>query len=149
MDLGIPLEYSIAKTRLYKHEPEAMLELGGNADFLDYPSQASAHAMALYTAGRQDEFEQAFARIRDRWSETAPLDVAMIYAWSGQIDEAFGWLERAESFDIGAVQRLYLSPFLYNLRGDPRWNELLRRIERHPEQLARIEFDPDIPAIRR
>ena len=73
----------------------------------------------------------------------------MIYAWSGEIDSAFGWLERAESVDIGAVQRLYLSPFLYNLRGDPRWNELLYRIERHPEQLAKIQFDPDIPEVRR
>ncbi len=104
--------------------------------------------MALYTAGRQDEFEQVFAEIRDRWGETAPLDVAMICAWSGQIDSAFGWLDRAIALDIGGVQRLHLSPFLYNLRGDPRWNELLHRIERHPEQLAKIEFDPDIPEVR-
>ena len=150
MDLGIPLEYSIAKTRLYRHEPEAMLEVSrGGGDFLDHASQASAYAMALFTAGRQDEFMRVFSEIRARWGETAPLDIAMIYAWSGEIDSAFGWLERAESVDIGAVQRLYLSPFLYNLRGDPRWNELLYRIERHPEQLAKIQFDPDIPEVRR
>jgi TolB-like protein/tetratricopeptide (TPR) repeat protein len=148
--LGIQLDYSLAKTRLYKHEPEAMLEISrSRSNFLDHSSQASSYAMALYTAGRQDEFEQVFAEIRDRWGETAPLDVAMICAWSGQIDSAFGWLDRAIALDIGGVQRLHLSPFLYNLRGDPRWNELLRRIERHPEQLAKIEFDPDIPEVRR
>ncbi len=149
MALGADLEYSVATTRLYRHEPEAMLELNFGADFFDYPWQASVHTMALYTAGRQGEFEEALERVRDRWSETDPLFIAMIYAWSGQIDSAFGWLDRAESVDIGGVQRLYLSPFLYNLRGDPRWNELLYRIERHPEQLAKIEFDPDIPEVRR
>ncbi len=152
MDLGIPLEYSIAKTRLYRHEPEAMLAFAARADvpkFMEYPEQASSYAMALYTASRQAEFEQVLANNRNRWGETNPLDIAMPYAWSGDIDGAFGWLDRAVAVDIGGVQRRYLSPFLYNLRGDPRWNELLRRIERHPEQLARIQFDPDIPEVRR
>jgi adenylate cyclase len=149
--LGIPLEYSIATTRLYRHEPEAMLALGDNADetgFLERPWQATTYAMALYTAGRQSEFEQVFAEVRDRWSETEPLYIAMIYAWSGQIDSAFGWLDRGAADNIGGLQDAHLSPFFYNLRGDPRWNELLRRIERHPEQLAKVEFDPDIPAVR-
>ena len=150
MALGLPLDYSIAKTRLYKHEPEAMLELGRSiTGFLDTPWQASNHAMALYTAGRQDEFDQVFAEFRDKWGETEPLDVAMVYAWSGQVDSAFAWLDRAVSVNLGRLQEFYLSPFLYGLHGDPRWNEMLRRIERHPEQLAKIEFDPDIPAVRR
>ena len=152
MALGMSLEYSVATTRLYRHEPEAMLAFAArpdSTDFLEYPAQAAGHAMALYTAGRQGEFEEAFDRVRERWSQSDPIHIAMIYAWSGQIDIAFGWLDRASTVDIGGVQRLYLSPFLYNLRGDPRWNELLRRIERHPEQLARIEFDPDIPEVRR
>ena len=149
--LGMPLKGSIATTRLYRHEPDAMLALGDNAAdsrFLEVPRQASMYAMALYTADRQSEFEQVFAEVRDRWSETEPLYIAMIYAWSGQIDSAFQWLDAAAAANIGGLQEAYLSPFLYNLHGDPRWNKLLRRIERHPEQLARIEFDPDIPEVR-
>ena len=150
--LGIPLEYSIATTRLYRHEPEAMLALGdnaGDAGFLERPRQATTYAMALYSANRQSEFERIFAEIRSRWSETAPLYIAMIYAWSGQADSAFGWLDAAAATNLADLQDAYLSPFFYNLRGDPRWDEMLRKIERHPEQLARIEFDPDIPAVRR
>lgn len=148
--LGLELEFSIARTRLYRHEPGPMLEfLAANVDQLDWYVASASYAMALYTAGRQTEFKEHFAAMRERWSESRPVHVAMIYAWSGQIDSAFASLDRAVSVDIGSLQELYLSPFFYNLRGDPRWNALLRRIERHPEQLARIEFDPDIPEVRR
>lgn len=36
-------------------------------------------------------------------------------------------------------------PLYRNLHDDPRWNELLEKLGKSPEQLARIEFDPKLP----
>ena len=147
LSLGMPLEFSIATTQLYQHNPDGMLALfDGNRP--DNVQGLWGYSMALFTAGRNDEFERVFSELRDTWGETAPLEVAMVYAWSGNADAAFEWLDRAVDLNKVGLQFEYRSPFLYTQRGDPRWNEMLRRIERHPEQLAKIEFDPEIPEVR-
>lgn len=148
MALGAPLEFSIALTRLYQHDAAPMLDFIGPR--LDDNAQAYwAYSLALYTAGRQSEFEQTFATLRERWGDVSPIRVAMVYAWSDDVDAAFAWLEKAIDPNPYPLQLDYRVPLFDNLRGDPRWNELLRRIGRHPEQLAKIEFDPDIPEVRR
>jgi tetratricopeptide (TPR) repeat protein len=148
LSLGMRLEFSIAKTRLYQHNPDDMLDLYDG----DRPAHAQGlygYAMALYTAGRNDEFDSVFAELRDNWGDTDPIFVAMVYAWSGNADAAFDWLGRSIELNKVDLQIEYRSPFLFNLHGDPRWDGVLRRIERHPEQLARIKFDPDIPDVAR
>ncbi len=56
------------------------------------------------------------------------LDMARLYARLGERDEAFAWLEKV--FDIGeaAVVWLKVSPEWDNLRDDPRFPELLKRV---------------------
>jgi tetratricopeptide (TPR) repeat protein len=148
LSLGMNLEFSIATTQLYQHNPDGMLARFTN----DRPDNAQglwAYAMALHTAGRSEEFESVFAELRDNFADDAPLEIGMVYAWSGNTDAAFAWLGRAAESKPADLQTRYRSPFLFNLHGDPRWDDLLRRIERHPEQLAKIEFDPDIPEVQR
>jgi len=36
-------------------------------------------------------------------------------------------------------------PMLRNIHDDPRWNELLSKLGKSPEQLAAIEFNPKLP----
>jgi serine/threonine-protein kinase len=147
LSLGMPLEFSIAKTQLYQHNPDGMLDLYDH----DRPAFAQglyAYAMALYTAGRKEEFDSVFAELLNDWGDTQPLYVAMVYAWLENADAAFDWLGRSIELNKADLQMEYRSPFFFNLRGDPRWGGVLRRIERHPEQLAKIEFDPDIPEVR-
>jgi TolB-like protein/Tfp pilus assembly protein PilF len=56
------------------------------------------------------------------------LDMARLYARLGERDEALAWLEKV--FDIGeaAVVWLKVSPEWDNLRGDPRFSELLKKV---------------------
>jgi tetratricopeptide (TPR) repeat protein len=146
--LGMDLEFSIAKTRLYQHDPDAMLALFDD-NYPDYPQGLWAYTMGLYTVGRMAEFDDVFADLRDDWGDVVPFEVAMVYAWSGKLDAAFEWLRTTIELNAYELQLEYRSPFLFNLHGDPRWEEILRKIERHPEQLAKIEFDPEIPAVNR
>jgi tetratricopeptide (TPR) repeat protein len=148
LSLGMQLEFSIAKTQLYQHNPQGMLDRF-DADRPDHAQGLYAYAMALFTAGRLQEFETTLAELRDNWGDSNPLEVAMVYAWSGRADAAFEWLDRSIELNKYGLQSEHRSPFFFNLRGDPRWDDLLRRIERHPEQLVKIRFDPDIPKVRR
>lgn len=151
--LGMNLDFSIATTQLYQHNPEPMLALFANIP-VENSQDAWAQSLALFSAGRESEFEAMFRSLREDFvrengDHQAPLDVAMVYAWSGQAEEAFRWLDTTIEQDLWGLQKNYRSPFFFNLRGDSRWNEILRRIERHPEQLAKIEFNPDIPRVGR
>ena len=146
--LGMALEFSIAKTQLYQHNAKGMLTLFDD----EYPVDGHAlwgYSTALYTAGRMAEFTDVFTELRDEWGDIIPLEVAMVYAWSGGVDEAFEWIDRTIEQNPYEMQLDYRQPFFFNLHGDPRWNDVLRRIDRHPEQLAKIEFDPEIPEVAR
>ena len=142
--LGMRLDYSIAKTQLMNGQAEAALavfeqEGGQNHQVL------SGMAMALYSLGRQAEFEAVFAELRERWGDEKPSFVAMVYAWAGDADAAFDWLDRAIEKRLFDVIREYSSPFFRNLHADPRWDAILEKIGRSPEQLAAIEFNVVLP----
>jgi serine/threonine-protein kinase len=55
--------------------------------------------------------------------------IAVAYAWSGDHDQAFAWLDRAfAQHDVGMLS-LKFDPFLRGLRDDPRYAALLRKLK--------------------
>jgi hypothetical protein len=59
---------------------------------------------------------------------TTSTDLAQIYALSGEVNEAFRWLQRA--VDDGTRDLIYLNvePAFDSLRGDPRFAALTRQV---------------------
>ena len=55
-------------------------------------------------------------------------DVAVLYARLGEKNRAFSWLERAYAHRTFELLFLKVGPEWDNLRGDPRFDDLLRRI---------------------
>lgn len=142
--LGMRLDYSIAKTQLMNGQAEEALAA---FEQMDDPNNQilSGMAMALYSLGRQDEFETVFAKLRQDWGDEEPSFVAFVYAWTGDADAAFDWLDKGIEKDTFDVIREYTSPFFRNLHSDPRWQDVLERIGMSPDQLAAIEFDLILP----
>ena len=92
--------------------------------------------MALHDLGRQAEFEAAFAELREQWARENPVEIAQVYAWTGEADAAFEWLEKSTPPNkIGAIYYLR-DPAFAKLHTDPRWHALLERLGLAPEQLG-------------
>jgi TolB-like protein len=142
--LGMRLDYSIAKTKLQQGRAEEALLVFEQMDGRNH-QKLHAMAMALYSLGRQAEFEATFAELRKRWGDEQPIFVAFVYAWTGDADAAFDWLDKGIEKDTFDVIRGYTSPFFRNLHTDPRWQDVLERIGMSPDQLAAIEFDLILP----
>jgi serine/threonine protein kinase/tetratricopeptide (TPR) repeat protein len=81
-------------------------------------------------AGRVREARECLRELQDRLEEESfgVYEVALIYAGLGEKDHAFEWLERAyEEHDKGLIY-LKVDPPLDPLRSDPRYEDLLRRM---------------------
>jgi len=63
-----------------------------------------------------------------RLARPNPKFVAAIYAQLGDKDQSFAWLEKAYEAHKGSMYLLKVSPNLDPLRDDPRFDELLRRM---------------------
>ena len=58
----------------------------------------------------------------------SPYGVALVFNALGEHDEAFAWLERGFEVDDHKMNLLKVDPKWKNLRGDPRFEDLVRRI---------------------
>ena len=137
------MKFSHARTLLFKGEAQAALDL--IAEQKGNPQVLTARTMALHDLGRQAEFEAAFAKLREQGARDHPLQIALVYAWTGEADAAFEWLEKSTPPNkIDAIYYLR-DPTFAKLHTDPRWHALLQRLGLAPEQLAAIEFKIKLP----
>jgi len=134
---------------LLKGDSEAaMAQFDDLGESMAPPVILHGRALGLYATGQQQAFEATFAELRDKFGQPsgkAYLDtlgmIAQVYAWTGDKDGAFQWLERATAADGWGPLDLHLHPLYANLHDDPRWLPLLERTGRTPQQLAKIRFD--------
>jgi len=85
---------------------------------------------ALAELDRRDEAEEILARLERESKEhyMRPEFMAMGYAWLGNLDRAFGFLERAFQTRSAGLIFLHVDPGYKPLRGDPRFDQLVKRI---------------------
>jgi serine/threonine protein kinase/tetratricopeptide (TPR) repeat protein len=97
------------------------------------PGQPDPIALLGYTygiAGRRAEAEQALAELKSlskrRYVSAFPL--VWVYVGLGDRDRAFEWLEKAYEERAGRIVYVYGEPAFNPLRSDPRFRDLLRRL---------------------
>jgi tetratricopeptide (TPR) repeat protein len=100
---------------------------------------------ALHDLGRIDEFEAEFSRLRQD-PEASPEIIARIYAWTGQNDLAFEYLDYAVEKYGPTVAQSVRTDFYEPIKSDPRWQAFLKRYGVADEDLSHIRFNPKLPA---
>lgn len=102
-------------------------------------SRELGQIMALHDLGRLDEFELRFSAMKD--SAKDEESIARIYAWVGDNDKAFEWLDKAVVANgpefIGRID----TPLYEKIKSDPRWHDLRNRYGYSDEPVESIEFD--------
>ena len=102
------------------------------------PELAAARAKAMLKVLRtrglkgfgQENLKQDLKVLKASGSAFFPAStIAMDYALADEKDQAFEWLEKALQQREGqSITMLKCDPFFANLRGDPRFSDLLRRM---------------------
>ena len=96
----------------------------------DQPEDIRALRKAYRTSGAKGYWRQRLGSVQQQMKHhyVSPAFVASIYASLGEKDEAFLWLEHAYAERDNWLSFLKVDPRFDNLRSDPRFQDLLRRI---------------------
>ncbi len=133
--------YALGETLLLRGEPQAALE-AWQAE--DYMSTQRGRVVALYALGRDAEADAAFLELREQYAADWPSLIADVYAWRGDLDAAFEWLEKdLEQFGQAGWGEFRLNRYFDALRDDLRWQPFLERVGVSDRQLATYEFEID------
>jgi TolB-like protein/Flp pilus assembly protein TadD len=92
-------------------------------------------ALARWGQKRIPESDAALGRLIETSADGAAYQIAEVYAYRGEKDRAFEWLERAHRQRDSGLVGLQLDPFLANLHGDPRWDAFLHTMGLADDQL--------------
>jgi serine/threonine-protein kinase len=85
-------------------------------------------ALAHFTRGDSPAADTALAELIARDRNVMAYQVAEVYAWRGENDKAFEWLQISlDTHDTGTVS-FFIDPLLRGLQHDPRYNSLLSTI---------------------
>jgi TolB-like protein/Tfp pilus assembly protein PilF len=91
------------------------------------------HSSILFSTGDHQGSLELLEQFKAELGDSAPVYVAWMHAWRGEHDEAFEWLARAiDGVDDFPADEL-LSPFLYGLHDDPRWDVYAEYIRKRQE----------------
>jgi TolB-like protein/Flp pilus assembly protein TadD len=85
-------------------------------------------AMAYYSIGRRAESDAALAKLIKEHAQDDAYEVAEVYAYRGELDQAFAWLERAYSQRDAGLWLTKQDAILKNLWSDPRYKAFLRKM---------------------
>jgi hypothetical protein len=84
--------------------------------------------MAERTLDHAKGSEQALDQSIAKDAQDAPADIAHVYAWRGEKDQAFDWLDRAYRQRDTNPAKIKADLLLSSLLGDLRYQALLRRM---------------------
>ena len=142
--------YYVVLTLLLQGGPVAALkELESMPGRQSHPQVLAARAMIMHDLGRYEEFSAALDSLTALFQGQFREDtyyIAQAYAWIGDKDRAFEWLEMAYTGDerYGShgwwFNRVMFLPIWQKLHDDPRWNELRERMGFSDARLEKVEF---------
>jgi TolB-like protein/Tfp pilus assembly protein PilF len=85
-------------------------------------------ALAHHSLGHAQESQQLLDELIAKYAYSAAYQIARIYAWRGEKDRAFEWLDRGRAQRDGGLIIVREDPLLRGLRSDARYPSLLRKL---------------------
>ena len=115
----------LGKTLLAEGKPEAALAM------VEQDTENARQALlpiVLHAVGRKADSDEALKSLIAKFADTQAYYVAMTYAYRGDRDLAFQWLERAYEQRDQSFRELVGEPLFKNIEGDPRYKAFLKKM---------------------
>ena len=89
----------------------------------------TGEALAYYALGRTEDSDRALKQLIATHQNDSAFQIGEIYAYRGEVDKAFEWLDRAYRQRDPGTPEMITSPLMKSLLQDPRRAELLRKMK--------------------
>ena len=86
-------------------------------------------AMVYYAMGKMKEADETLTNVIEKHQDTAAYQIAQIYAFRGESDKAFEWLERAYNQRDGGLSSVKSDPTFKKIENDPRYTVFLKKMK--------------------
>ena len=87
-------------------------------------------ALAYHALGRYQESDAALTNLISRSPNDCAYQIAQVYAYRGEVDQAFEWLNRAHRQHDSGLMLIKTDLLLKSLHGDPRFAQMLKLLNR-------------------
>ena len=117
---------SLAKIFIAEGKPQLAL-----AEIEKEPSgwgKLTGQVLVYRALGREQDSNTALAKLIGKHDTDSAYQIARAYAFRGESDRSFEWLERAYKQRDSGLPDIKTDPLLKNLRHDPRYTELLKKM---------------------
>jgi tetratricopeptide (TPR) repeat protein len=101
--------------------------------------------MAYHALGRKADSDTALAALIAKYEKDSSYNIAYVYAFRGEPDQAFAWLDKALDYHDPGLSEIVPNNLFDKIHSDPRWLPFLRKIGKAPDQLAKIKFKVTLP----
>ncbi|HMB58842.1 MAG TPA: tetratricopeptide repeat protein [Xanthomonadales bacterium] len=135
----VDIHFALGIALLFNEEFEAALQEFNRQESGSFGLMG--RAMALYALGRLDEHEAILQEFIELRGTKRPSEVAQVYAFTGNSDAAFEWLEKAIASNEPRFGTELALPVYDPIRNDTRWANVLQRMGASPQQLDTIKFE--------
>jgi len=118
--------YTLARVLLARGEADKAL-----VEFLKEPGEPVrlvGSALAYFGLGRKAESDAALAQYIKGYADYSPSGVATVYAFRGESDEAFKWLDRAYAEKDTLLTGIKYRTEFDTLHDDPRYKAFLKKM---------------------
>ena len=88
----------------------------------------TGEVLVYWTLGRTRDSNASLVALIAKHKNDAAYQVAQVYAYRGESDQSFAWLERAYDQRDAGLTVIKIDPLLKSLRHDPRYTELLKKM---------------------
>jgi len=90
--------------------------------------RAQGAALAYHAMGEGEKSRVALEGLIEEYGRDGAFQIAEVYAFRGEVDQAFAWLERAYDQRDTGLHRMKGDPLLKNLEGDARYPVFLKKM---------------------
>jgi TolB-like protein len=119
-------QYVLGQVLLARSQPEAAL--AEMQKEIHDAARLAGTAIVYFALRRKAESDAALTQLLKGYGAYIPSGVAAVYAFRGESDEAFKWLDRAYEQKDSVLYRIKYSVEFDNLHGDPRYKAFLKKM---------------------
>jgi TolB-like protein/DNA-binding winged helix-turn-helix (wHTH) protein/Flp pilus assembly protein TadD len=88
----------------------------------------TGQALAYHALGREQDSNAALASLIEKYGSAGAFQIAQVYAYRGESNRSFEWLERAYKQRDTGLEEIKTDPLFKNLRRHPGYAELLKKM---------------------